>query len=330
MILLAATNRPDVLDRALLRPGRFDRQVVVDSPDVRGREGILKVHTRKTPIAKNVNLEILAKGTPGFSGADLANMVNEAALLAARRNKKSVEMIDLEEAKDKIMMGVERKSMIITEEEKRNTAYHESGHVLVSKFIPGSDPVHKVTIIPRGRALGLTSFLPIDEKHNYTKDYCESVMAHLLGGRAAELIVLNQLTTGAGNDLERATELARKMVCEWGMSDKLGPITFGKKSEEIFLGREIAQHRDYSEQTAILIDQEVRHFVETAEKKSTDIIRKHESTLHTLAEALLEREILDADEVDLIIQGKPLPPKRKAASARKRKPRHKKVKVKND
>ena len=327
VILLAATNRPDVLDRALLRPGRFDRQVVVDRPDVRGREGILKVHTRKTPIAKDVDLEILAKGTPGFSGADLANMVNEAALLAARRNKKSVEMTDLEEAKDKIMMGVERKSMIINEEEKRNTAYHESGHVLVSKFIPGSDPVHKVTIIPRGRALGVTSFLPIDEKHNYTKKYCESVMTHLLGGRAAELIVLDQLTTGAGNDIERATELARKMVCEWGMSDKLGPITFGKKSEEIFLGREIAQHRDYSEQTAILIDREIRDYVEKAARKAEKIIRDHESALHALADALLEREILDAEEVELVIQGKTLPPKKKKRVSAKRKPRRKKTKT---
>jgi cell division protease FtsH len=311
VILLAATNRPDVLDRALLRPGRFDRQVVVDQPDVRGREGILKVHTRKSPIAKDVDLEVLAKGTPGFSGADLANMVNEAALLAARRNKKSIEMVDLEEAKDKILMGVERKSMIINEEEKRNTAYHESGHVLVSKFIPGSDPVHKVTIIPRGRALGVTSFLPIDEKHNYTREYCESVMTHLMGGRAAEMIVLNQLTTGAGNDLERATELARKMVCEWGMSEKLGPITFGKKSEEIFLGREIAQHRDYSEQTAILIDQEVRRYVEAAADKAEKLIKEHESILHALAKTLLDRETLDGEEVDLIIQGKKLPPKRR-------------------
>ncbi len=318
VILLAATNRPDVLDRALLRPGRFDRQVVVDRPDVRGREGILKVHTRKSPMAKDVDLEVLAKGTPGFSGADLANMVNEAALLAARRNKKSVEMTDLEEAKDKIMMGVERKSMIINEEEKRNTAYHEAGHVLVSKKVPGSDPVHKVTIIPRGRALGVTSFLPIDEKHNYTKEYCETVMTHLLGGRAAEWIVLNQLTTGAGNDIERATELSRKMVCEWGMSDKLGPITFGKKSEEIFLGREIAQHRDYSEQTAIMIDEEVRQYVETAAKRAEQIIRENESLLHVLAEALLDREILDGEEIEKLIQGKKLPPKNKKKSGRTR------------
>ncbi|MBN1779998.1 ATP-dependent zinc metalloprotease FtsH [bacterium] len=325
VILLAATNRPDVLDRALLRPGRFDRQVVVDRPDVRGREGILKVHTRKSPIAEDVILEVLAKGTPGFSGADLANMVNEAALLAARRNKKRVEMTDLEEAKDKIMMGVERKSMIITEEEKRNTAYHESGHVLVSRFVPGSDPVHKVTIIPRGRALGVTAFLPIDEKHNYTKAYCESIMTHLLGGRAAEFIVLNQLTTGAGNDIERASELARKMVCEWGMSDLIGPISMGKKSEEIFLGREIAQHRDYSEQTAILIDKEVKRIVEDAAKKAHKIIREHLPLLHALAEALLEREILDAEEIQLIMQGKTLPPKKKnnTAAADEKKPKPK-------
>ncbi|MCJ7813022.1 ATP-dependent zinc metalloprotease FtsH, partial [bacterium] len=293
VILLAATNRPDVLDQALLRPGRFDRQVVVDRPDVRGREGILKVHTRKIPLAKNVSIPILAKGTPGFSGADLANLVNEAALLAARRNKKHVEMIDLEESKDKVMMGVERKSLIITEEEKRSTAYHESGHVLVSKLIPGSDPVHKVTIIPRGRALGLTSFLPIDEKHNYTKSYCETILAHLLGGRAAESIVLKQLSTGAGNDIESATELARKMVCEWGMSEKLGPITFGKKSEEIFLGREIAQHRDYSENTAILIDQEVRKIVQEAYECAHKLLNENVNTLHRMAKALLEREILD-------------------------------------
>ncbi|MBN2028785.1 ATP-dependent zinc metalloprotease FtsH [bacterium] len=309
VILLAATNRPDVLDQALLRPGRFDRQVVVDRPDVRGREGILKVHTRKIPLAKNVNLSVLAKGTPGFSGADLANLVNESALLAARRNKKHVEMIDLEESKDKVMMGVERKSMIINEEEKISTAYHESGHVLVSKLIPGSDPVHKVTIIPRGRALGVTSFLPIDEKHNYTIDYCKALLTHLLGGRAAESIVLKQLSTGAGNDIERATELARKMVCEWGMSEKLGPITFGKKSEEIFLGREIAQHRDYSETTAILIDQEVRRIVEEAYQRANTLLKKNVKTLHRMAEALLEREILDGDEIDLIIAGKPLTPK---------------------
>jgi len=311
VILLAATNRPDVLDQALLRPGRFDRQVVVDRPDVRGREGILKVHTQKIPLSKDVDISVLAKGTPGFSGADLANMVNEAALLAARRDKKKVEMGDLEEAKDKVMMGVERKSLIITEDEKKSTAYHEAGHVLVSKLIPGSDPVHKVTIIPRGRALGLTSFLPIDEKHNYTKSYCEILMTHMLGGRAAELIVLKELSTGAGNDIEKATELARKMVCEWGMSEKLGPVTFGKKAEEIFLGREIAQHRDYSETTAVLIDQEVKRIIQEAASHAESLLQKNEAILHRLAEALLEREILDGEEIDQIIQGKTLSPKGK-------------------
>ena len=309
VILLAATNRPDVLDHALLRPGRFDRQIVVDRPDVRGREGILKVHTKKIPLAKNVKLSILAKGIPGFSGADISNMVNEAALLAARRDKKRVEMVDMEEAKDKVMMGVERKSMIITEEEKRSTAYHESGHVLVSKLIPGSDPVHKVTIIPRGRSLGVTSFLPIDEKHNYTKTYCETVLTHMLGGRAAEIIVLNEMSTGSGDDIERATELCRKMVCEWGMSKVLGPVTFGKKSEEIFLGREIAKHRDYSEHTAVLIDEEVKRIVQSASDRAEKLLRKNLNILHSLAKSLLEREILDGDEIDMIIKGKKLKPK---------------------
>jgi cell division protease FtsH len=311
VILLAATNRPDVLDHALLRPGRFDRQIVVDRPDVRGREGILKVHTKKIPLAKDVELSILAKGTPGFSGADISNMVNEAALLAARKNKKRVEMVDMEEAKDKVMMGVERKSMIITEEEKRSTAYHESGHVLVSKLIPGSDPVHKVTIIPRGQSLGVTSFLPIDEKHNYTKTYCETVLINLMGGRAAEIIVLKELSTGAGNDIERATELTRKMVCEWGMSQVLGPVTFGKKSEEIFLGREIAKHRDYSEHTAVLIDEEVKRIVKSASNRAEKLLKKNLDILHRLAKYLLEREILDGSEIDMIIKGKKLKPKNK-------------------
>jgi len=323
VILIAATNRPDVLDPALLRPGRFDRQVVVDRPDVRGREGILRVHTQKIPLAKDVDLTILAKGTPGFSGADLANMVNEAALLGARRNKSSVEMVDFEEAKDKVMMGVERKSLIINDNEKKATAYHESGHVLVSKLIPGSDPVHKVTIIPRGRALGITSFLPIDEKHNYTKSYCETIMTHLLGGRMAEWIVLGEMSTGAGNDLERATELARKMVCEWGMSERLGPVTFGKKSEEIFLGREIAQHRDYSEQTAILIDQEVKRMVQEANHRAEKLLRENQKILTRLAEILLEREILDGDEIDRIIQGKPLQQKQKGTGKGEKEPPNK-------
>ncbi len=302
VILLAATNRPDVLDSALLRPGRFDRQIVVDRPDVRGREGILKVHTRKIPLGSDVDISVLAKGTPGFSGADLANMVNEAALLAARKNKKKVEMEDLEEAKDKVLMGTERKSLLISDEEKRSTAYHEAGHAMVAKLTPGSDPVHKVTIIPRGRALGVTTTLPLDEKHNYSKDYCERMLIHLLGGRAAEKIVLNQLTTGAGNDIERATEIARKMVCEWGMSERMGPMTFGKKQEEIFLGREIAQHRDYSEKTAQLIDQEVKSIVEKAANTAEQLIRQNLDKLHALAKALLEREMLDGTEIDEILR----------------------------
>lgn len=308
VILIAATNRPDVLDQALLRPGRFDRQIVVDRPDVRGREGILRVHTRNIPLAKDVDLQVLAKGTPGFSGADLANLVNEAALLAARRNKKKVEMTDLEEAKDKVLMGAERKSLLISDEEKRITAYHEAGHVLVAKYTPGSDPVHKVTIIPRGRALGVTTTLPIDEKHNYSRSHLESLLAHLLGGRAAEKLVLDELTTGAGNDIERATELARKMVCEWGMSDLLGPLTFGKKEEEIFLGREIAQHRDYSERTAQIIDEEVKRIVSTAAENAERVLREHLDKLHAIANALLEREILDADEIDQILRGEELGP----------------------
>jgi len=308
VILIAATNRPDVLDQALLRPGRFDRQIVVDRPDVRGREGILKVHTRNIPIADGVELDVIAKGTPGFSGADLANLVNEAALLAARFNKKVVEMPDFESAKDKVMMGTERKSMILTEEEKKITAYHEVGHVLVAKYTPKSDPVHKVTIIPRGRALGLTTVLPVDEVHNHSKTYYDSMLATLLGGRAAEKIVFNELTIGAGNDLERATDIARKMVCEWGMSEKLGPLTFGKKEEEIFLGREIAQHRDYSEKTAQIIDDEVSKIVTTAAKQAQEILKKHVDSLHKLSTALLEREVLDAHEIDRIINGEKLEP----------------------
>ncbi len=301
VILLAATNRPDVLDSALLRPGRFDRQIVVDRPDVRGREGILKVHTRKIPLAKNVEISILAKGTPGFSGADLANMVNESALLAARKNKKKVEMEDLEEAKDKVLMGTERKSLLISDEEKKSTAYHEAGHALVAKLTPGSDPIHKVTIIPRGRALGATTTLPIDEKHNYSKEYCERMLIHLLGGRAAEKLVLDQLTTGAGNDIERATDIARKMVCEWGMSEKMGPMTFGKKQEEIFLGREIAQHRDYSEKTAQVIDEEVRIIIDNASMTAENLLKENLDKLHRMAQTLLEKEILDGNEIDEIL-----------------------------
>jgi cell division protease FtsH len=306
VILLAATNRPDVLDPALLRPGRFDRQIVVDIPDVRGREGILKVHTRKIPVAQDVNLSVLARGTPGLSGADLANIVNEAALLAARRNHEKVKMRDFEDAKDKVMMGTERKSLALSEEEKKLTAYHESGHALVAKLIPGSDPVHKMTIIPRGLAIGLTHYLPVDEKHTYSKEYLETKLVHLLGGRVAEKLVFGQLSTGAGNDIERATALARKMVCEWGMSERLGPLTFGKKEEQIFLGREITQHRDYSEETAQEIDQEVKSIVENAEKKAEELLKVNLDKLHSLANALREREILDGDQIDKIIRGEPL------------------------
>jgi len=308
VILIAATNRPDVLDHALLRPGRFDRQIVVDRPDVRGREGILKVHTKNVPLSENVALDVIAKGTPGFSGADLANLVNEAALLAARHNKKVVDMHEFEYAKDKVMMGTERKSMIITEEEKRVTAYHEAGHVIVTTYAPKSDPVHKVTIIPRGRALGLMTSLP-DEKHNYSQTYLESRIATALGGRVAEKLVMNERTFGAANDLEKAAEIARKMVCEWGMSEKLGPLTFGKKEEEIFLAREISKHRDYSERTAQIIDEEVTLIVQRAEKLAYEILKKYMDQLHALATALLERETLDGAEIRKILKGETLPVK---------------------
>ena len=301
VILIAATNRPDVLDPALLRPGRFDRQVVVSRPDIRGRLGILKVHTQKIPLAEDVDLEIVARGTPGFSGADLANLVNEAALIAARQDKPKVEGKDLDSAKDKVMMGVERKSVIISEEEKRNTAYHEAGHALVAKLIPGTDPIHKVTIIPRGRALGLTQQLPIDERYTYPRVYLLNEIAILMGGRAAEETALGHMTTGAGNDIERATELARKMVCEWGMSDALGPLAFGKKEEQIFLGREIAQHRDYSESTAIEIDREVRRMVTENYDRAKSLLKEHFHVLKALAEDLLERETLDSAQIDEVI-----------------------------
>jgi cell division protease FtsH len=311
VIIIAATNRPDVLDPALLRPGRFDRQVVVDRPDVKGREGILKVHTRNIPLDPNVKLETLAKGTPGLAGAELANLVNEAALLAARKNKKKVEMVDFEEAKDKVMMGMERKSMIISEEEKKTTAYHEIGHVLVARMLPEADPVHKVTIIPRGRALGVTSYLPIDEKHTYSKSYLEAIITYALGGRAAEKIIFNHYTTGAGNDIEKATGIARKMVCEWGMSDKLGPLSYGAKEEEIFLGREIQKHRDYSEKTAIEIDGEIQGIVNTAMARAEQILKDNIDLLHKLSRELLEREILDSEEIEKIIKGEELPPLKK-------------------
>jgi len=306
VILMAATNRPDVLDPALLRPGRFDRRVVVNRPDVRGREEILRVHTRKIPLAEDVDLTVLARGTPGFSGADLANMVNEAALAAARQNRKAVLMFDFEVAKDKVLMGVERKSLLLSDEEKKNTAYHEAGHALVAAKLPHSDPVHKVTIIPRGMALGLTMQLPVDDRHNYYRNYLETQIAILMGGRIAEEIFLGQMSTGAGNDIERATELARKMVCEWGMSD-LGPLTFGKKEEQIFLGREIAQHRDYSEATAVQIDEAVRKMVGEGYTTAKQILSENRETLIKIAHALIEREVLDASEVKLLVEGQELP-----------------------
>jgi cell division protease FtsH len=308
VILIAATNRPDVLDPALLRPGRFDRRVVVARPDVKGREEILRVHTRKVPIADDVDMSIIARGTPGLSGADLANLVNEAALWAARQSRKSVIMVDFEMAKDKVLMGVERKSMILSDEEKKNTAYHEAGHALVAAITPGADPVHKVTIIPRGMALGLTMQLPEDDKHTYTKNYLEGMLAVLMGGRTAEEMFLGHITTGAGNDIERATEIARNMVCEWGMSD-LGPLAYGKKDEAIFLGREITQHRDYSEDTAIQIDKEVKRFVNMGYEKAKSLLAANRDTLERIAQALLVREVIDANEVKLLMENKPLPDK---------------------
>ena len=306
VILIAATNRPDVLDPALLRPGRFDRQVVVPVPDVKGREEILRVHTKRTPLSDTVDLAVIARGTPGFTGADLENLVNEGALLAARLEKERIEMVDLEQAKDKVLMGVERKSMIISLEERKITAYHEAGHTLVAKMIPGTDPIHKVTIIPRGRALGLTQQLPIDEKHTYPKDYLLDNIAIMMGGRVAEELVLQRQTTGAGNDIERSTEIARKMVCEWGMSDKLGPLTFGQKEEQIFLGREFAQHRDYSEETAQLIDGEVRAIVMRGYERAKEIVQSNIAILHQLANALLDKEVLDSNQIDTILRGEPV------------------------
>jgi len=307
VILVAATNRPDVLDPALLRPGRFDRRVVVDRPDVGGREAILRVHTKKIPLGDNVDLSVLARGTPGLSGADLANVVNESALNAARQNRKVVMMVDFEVAKDKILMGAERKSLILSDSEKRNTAYHEAGHALVAAVLPAADPVHKVTVIPRGMALGVTMQLPIDDKHSYNKDYLQAKIAILMGGRIAEEKFIHEMTTGAGNDIERATDLARKMVCEWGMSE-LGPLSFGKKEEQIFLGREIAQHRDYSEATAIRIDEQVRRMVQNGYDTAERIISERSDALVVIAEALLVREILDGSEVMKIVNGQPLDP----------------------
>ena len=303
VIILAATNRPDVLDPALLRPGRFDRQVVVPIPDVKGRLEILKVHTRKIPLDSDVNLELIARGTPGFSGADLSNLVNEAALLAARKSKSKVDMPEFEAAKDKVLMGVERKSMIISEEEKKNTAYHEAGHALVAKLTPGTDPIHKVSIIPRGRALGVTQQLPLDDRYTYSKDYLLKTLNVLLGGRAAEELALHHMTTGAGNDLERATDLARRMVTEWGMSEKLGPLTFGKKDEQIFLGREIAKHKDYSEKIAEEIDDEVRSLVTGAYDESRKLLSENYDILDSFAKTLLEKETMDGQELDGLIKG---------------------------
>ena len=301
VILIAGTNRPDVLDPALLRPGRFDRRVVVDLPDLKGREGILRVHTRNIPLAEDVDLAVIARGTPGFSGADLANLVNESALNAARYDKKKVQMTDFEYAKDKVIMGVERKSMMMSDREKRNTAYHESGHTIVAAMIPAADPLHKVTIIPRGRALGLTQQLPTEDKYSYSKRYLEAMLAVLMGGRIAEEVFLNEITTGAGNDIERATNMARKMVCEWGMSEQLGPATFGKKEEQIFLGREFGQHQDYSESTAVEIDREVRRILDKAYNQAKEIITGNRSSLDRIARKLLERETLEGWEVNQII-----------------------------
>ena len=303
VILISATNRPDVLDPALLRPGRFDRQVVVPVPDLKGREGILKVHLRKKLVAENLDTSVLARGTPGFSGADIENMVNEAALMAARRGKEKIELEDFEDAKDKVLMGTERKSMIISEEEKKITAYHESGHTLVARLLPDTDPIHKVTIIPRGRALGLTQQLPMDEKHTYPKEHLLNNIAILMGGRAAEKIVLDTETTGAGNDIERASEMARKMVCDFGMSEELGPLSFGKKDEQIFLGRELSQHRDYGEDTAKKIDKEVRRIVMEAYDKTCGLINDNLDTMHSMANALLEKETLNSRDIDEIMAG---------------------------
>ncbi|SFM44264.1 membrane protease FtsH catalytic subunit [Thermodesulforhabdus norvegica] len=302
VILIAATNRPDVLDPALLRPGRFDRQVVVPVPDIRGRESILKVHLRNKPLAPDVDVKVLAKGTPGFSGADLENLVNEAALLAARKNKDRIDMEDFEEAKDKVLMGLERKSVVLSEEEKKITAYHEAGHALVAYLLPNTDPVHKVTIIPRGRALGLTQQLPEGDRHTYTKEYLMDTLCTLMGGRVAEEMVLNKKTTGAANDIERATEIARRMVCEWGMSDRLGPLAFGKREEQIFLGREITRHQDYSESTAVEIDREVRGIVEGCYERAKALLSEHIEILHAIARELLEKETLTRRDIDRIVE----------------------------
>jgi cell division protease FtsH len=315
VILMAASNRPDVLDPALLRPGRFDRRIIVNRPDVRGREGVLSVHTRKIPLGDDVDVSVLARGTAGFSGADLANLVNEAALSAARFNQKVVRMKDFEFAKDKVLMGSERRSMIISDAEKRITAIHEAGHAMLTVLLPNADPIHKVTIIPRGMALGLTQQLPVDEKHNYSRDHLNDQIAILLGGRIAEEITSANITTGASNDLERASELARRMVCEWGMSDSMGPLTFGKKEEQIFLGREIAQHQDYSEQTAVKIDEEVSKIVTLNYERARQALSAHKATLLKIADELLAREVLDGDQIRALIEGQELLPLEKPAPA---------------
>jgi cell division protease FtsH len=308
VILIAATNRPDVLDPALMRPGRFDRQVVVDLPDVKGREAVLRVHTKNVPLAKDVSLKVLARGTPGLSPADLENLVNEAALFASRYDRSRVKMVDLENAKDKVMMGVERKSLVISDKEKKLTSYHEIGHALIAKMIPESDPVHKVTIIPRGRGLGLTTYLPIDERHTYAKSYCLARLAYTLGGRVAEDIIFGEITTGATNDYAQATELARRMVCDWGMSERLGPLSFGQKQEEVFLGRDMGNRRDYSEKTAEIIDDEIRRFIMEAIEKAKEILRANIDVMHRMAEALLEFEVLDDPQLDQLLRGETLAP----------------------
>ncbi len=310
VIIISATNRPDVLDPALLRPGRFDRRVVVPRPDLKGRHGIFKVHTRKMPLSNDVHLEVLARGTPGFSGADIENMVNEAALLAARYDKKAISMTDFEIAKDKVLLGTERKSMIISESEKKQTAFHEAGHTLVAKMLPGTDPIHKVTIIPRGMALGVTQLLPEEDKYNLNQEFAENEIAYMMGGRAAEELVFDTKTTGAGNDLERATELAHKMVCDWGMSEKLGPLSYGSKDEQVFLGRDFTTQKNYSEKTAQEIDQEIRRIVVSNYERAKEIIKNHMDKLHKLAEALLEYEALDGYEVQQIIDGNSLKKKK--------------------
>ena len=308
VILIAATNRPDVLDPALLRPGRFDRQVVVPTPDVRGRRRILEVHSRRSPLAPDVNLDILARGTPGFSGADLENLVNEAALQAAKVNKNQVDMADFEHAKDKVLMGKERRSLILTDEEKRTTAYHEAGHALVARKLPGTDPVHKVSIIPRGMALGITMQLPTDDRHNYSRDYLQNNLAVLMGGRVAEELVLDQMTTGAGNDIERATNMARKMVCSWGMSEVLGPLSYGERDNEIFLGKDLVHHKNFSEETSRQIDAEVRKIVEAAYRRARSILENEREVLESVAKALLERETITGEDIDRLIRGETLPP----------------------